>query len=408
MITNSNLWIIAFVTAFSFFCASLVFGWVAFRYFFYNRNYKSLSFGLGLLVLAAGNLTLVLLNPEQIIISFVAIFTIGFILVFLGVVKKKWHYIFSAFSIAPFLVVQNTAFIPVLIPILIPFFYLVYKNTCRIFCAEEACRGKKGDKQNIEWLLVFVFLSVSLTFYMLLPASRFTNTEIMYALGGVTFNLLAAATLYYHVLICTNFSKIERIFIPVVLFLLTVLAVISFFSNMLINNYVENLLKNDLREEILAAKTIAEQYYPEGELAKSIKESNPKLNETADVIFAKTGIRVGFFKDNERIAAAPSATGKGRLLGSRIENRELIETVLNQGNIYEGIVIKGGEPMLAAYTPLLDGNKVVGMIGTGKKIDTLTELHDKLIYRTLAGVAISILGIYGAIIYWLPKRSKTL
>lgn len=404
MLTNFNLWVVSFIIGFAFTIASLVIFWVALREFLSSRNLRYLAFGSGLFVLAGTVLTQALLNPTQIVSWAIILATLGFELLVLGLAEKGWHYTLMLVGAFPFLVPKDSIYFPIVILAGLPVAFLAYKNYCRLFCREKECVLKKSKKEGREWGFIFIFIILALSFYSLSRGSIGKDApELIYGIG-ILFGAAAVGIIFYHILNCVNFSRSERMLLPLMISFVVMTTTIGFIVNTVMVNYLENTIKTYSLEEVEAAKNIVELTYPKNDLAAKLKNRDKELNDLSDKILAKSGIRITFFLGNERIAGAPSATGKGRMVGTKIEDPKIKEEVLENGNNYAGKIIKGGSVAIAAYTPIYEDGKVIGMIGTGKLLDGVQDLQQKIIFRTAAGVVIVMIIAFSAIASGNPMK----
>ncbi|EHQ87257.1 methyl-accepting chemotaxis protein [Desulfosporosinus youngiae] len=101
---------------------------------------------------------------------------------------------------------------------------------------------------------------------------------------------------------------------------------------------------------------------------------------------------VTVFSGDERIATTIEDENGSRLTGSKMENQEIIDTVLNNGEAYYGEATINGETYFTTYTPIIDvTGKSSGMLFIGQRFDVVTELTQKLIINQ--GAIMAVLGI---------------
>lgn len=408
MFFNDNLWTIAFVLTTAMVTAVSVMFWVGIREFVMHRNWRSLLFGGGMLSVAFGFLAMNLYNSAVLPWHLVIPFNIGFGLIGLSLINRKWQYLFVLFALGSFIVPLNSAYFPVAVAPILVLSWLAYKNFCLLSCHHEECERK--NRESIEWSIIFLlfFLSLSLT---AISRGGYYDCICNYAMYGTLFLRLAIVSLlFWHILKCMSFSSRERMIFPVVVGFITVLITMGFLINRSIVSYVETNLKTESLSEARAAKALSEkECLVSTGLSKRIKEKDVELNDLADKILVKTGIRTVYFAGNERIAAAPSATGKGRFLGSTIEDPQIKSAVLEKGEEFVGKIEKGGEIAIAAYVPVFDGDKIVGMVGSGRFLTDFYKLQKEIFYQTAAGLGavffVTILTIVSSMPV-LEKRKK--
>lgn len=98
-----------------------------------------------------------------------------------------------------------------------------------------------------------------------------------------------------------------------------------------------------------------------------------------------------FFGDT-RIATTIKDDQGNQLIGTKMENQDIIETVLNAGKPYYGEATINNAKYIAAYLPIIDVNgKSSGMLFIGERFDIAMELIHKLTLNQ--GVIMAILGV---------------
>jgi sensor histidine kinase regulating citrate/malate metabolism len=185
-----------------------------------------------------------------------------------------------------------------------------------------------------------------------------------------------------------------------------IITITNFCVSYLLSDYIEGDLMDATGRDASSIKIIAEQRYPNGELARMIEARDGRLNDLADEVFVKTGIRPNIFLGNERVAAAPSALGTGRMLGARVESRAVDEAIFQNGEKYVGKVVKAGHVGIASYEPIYSGDKVVGMIGTGKYLDKMYEAQTKLFNLFTVASSVFLTLMVGIMIYAGSGKKK--
>lgn len=101
---------------------------------------------------------------------------------------------------------------------------------------------------------------------------------------------------------------------------------------------------------------------------------------------------VTVFGGNERIATTIEDSNGNRIIGTKIENQNIIDTVLKNGKTYYGEATISGSKYVATYMPIIDvSGKSTGMLFIGQKYDVAMELTRKLIIYQ--GAIMAVLGI---------------
>ncbi len=101
---------------------------------------------------------------------------------------------------------------------------------------------------------------------------------------------------------------------------------------------------------------------------------------------------VTIFSGDERIATTIEDKNGDRIIGSKMENQSIIDTVLKNGKPYSGEAAINGFKYFTVYTPVIDvTGKNTGMLFVGQKLDIVAELTKKLI--TNQGAVMAVLGI---------------
>lgn len=407
MLTNFNLWTVSFIASFAFVVAALVILWSALREYFTAKNWRYLCFGSGLFMLAGTNLTLALFNPPKIISWSVILGALALELLILSLSDKNWHYALMAGPFLPLIIPKDSIVSPLAILAALPVSFLAYRNFCKLFCADAVkCKKQGNSKEGKEWGVTLVFLVLALAFYSSGKGIFGAEAREIYYGVGVIFEAAAVGMIYYHILNCINFSRSEKLLLPLMISFIVIFTTMGFIVNASVVNYLESTMKIYSLEEVRAAKSIAELKYSKTELVEKIKNKDQSLNDLSDEIMARTGIRITFFLGNERIAAAPSIMGTGRMIGAKIEDPEVKEEVLKKGDRYAGKIIKGENVAIAAYTPIYENDKVIGMIGTGKFIDGINDLQQKIVFRVTAGIVIVMIIAFGAIASTCPLKRR--
>lgn len=393
MVGQEILWVALFLTSFSLMLGALIISYVFIRDFFTQYDWRRILFAVGFLVAMGSNLFLALNNSfEYIGISFILL-VLGYLFIMTSLLRRMGGYLFYLISVVLIIAFWNPVFrVAILILIFIDA-YLAFKNYCLLFCNQlkKCLETRKRIKEGKEWGLVFVFL-------FLAEVARFSSGNIS-KLFIIIFSILAAAIIYYHILCCIKFSKREKVLFPLMISFVISLVMIGFFVNFTVTDYLKNNLEGLIKRDLETAKYIAEMTYPDGELANRIKAKDPNLNNLVDKIFAVSGTRVTFFLRDERIAATPSTSGKGRLLGTIVGDQGVKEMVLGRGDEYVG-TIKGKKiSSLVAYAPIYSGNEVIGMISAEEPMSFALEIKNTLFFKIVLGTAIVLFFNFLAIVY---------
>lgn len=403
MKTDINLWTTTFIVSFSFFTAAFIIFWVSLRRFLRRRNFRPLCLGLGFIIIAGTNLLTFLFSQNQITWWLMFFYLVGFELILLSLIIKKKQYPLLLLGIFPFFILNSSIWFPFSLIFLLPIPYLAFFNFCKASSACDFCSSSENkSSERREWSLIFFMIILSI-FFFVLSRSQFSDAKEIFYIASIASKSIAVILVYYHILKCITFSKGERVLLPLMTSFIIILTLISYMTISLVSSYMEKFIISSSGEEVNAVKEIILLSYPETFIEK-VKVKDEKLNDLLDNIYAKTGIRSAIFLGNERVAATFSATGKGRMVGTRIEDANVNKDVLENGYDYTGKVEKGEEFVIAAYTPIFEEDKVIGMIGTGKTLTLLYELHYKILSKTVAGVAVVMLLVFSVTYYTVPKR----
>lgn len=400
----SKLNILHFVLSYAFSLATVILLWVALRDLLTRKNYRAIIFSLGLFTLSIGCLFFHLTDIVSSIYLIYVPFLIGFTLIGLTLVKEKWQYFLGIGILVPILIPATSPwFMTSALPLLV-FPYLAYKNFCRISCEVEKCEKKGLDSR--EWSLVFFFLAVMAASHINEINNTLPSLKGFFQVLSIVAEILLSGFLYHHILKCIHFSKKEKLLFPLMVAFIIIFSGASFMIHNVTSEFMEKRIKVAVTENAKSVKYIAESTYPNGQFQMKIKEKSPSLNDLADKILVDTDIRSVFFLDNERVGASPSVTGKGRFLGTRIEDQKIKDVVLGRGEIYTGRVEKAGQILIATYIPIYEEGKTIGMVSSAQSIGELYNLQQQMMYRTTVGVGIIFLISVVAVLYSLPKIKK--
>lgn len=396
--------LIAFITSYSFCIGSVIIFWAAIRDFLVCKSYRAPFFGVGLFLVSIGNLMIYMTDINVNVMPAFVPAAIGFVMLWLSLVRQKWQYLFGLVILIPLLIPTTSPWFVLSAMLVLIFSYLSYKNFCLVFCNQEKC-VRKGI-ENKEWTLMFLFLSISLAAHIIeVTGGLATFITIVRAINIVSL-VSVAGLIYYHIFKCMNFSKKEKLLFPLMIGFIVIFSVTGFLMTRMTANFAENKLENSVRENTRSIKYIADISYPNGELQRKLKEKSPDLSHLSDKILAETDLRSTFFLGNERVGASPSLTGKGRFLGTKIEDPKVKETVLVNGEVFSGRIEKSGQVLVAAYVPIYDGAQVIGMVSSAQSVDDLQSFQRNILYQITAGVAFFFLISVGTILYVLPRTAK--
>ncbi|WP_018307169.1 methyl-accepting chemotaxis protein [Desulfitobacterium hafniense] len=102
---------------------------------------------------------------------------------------------------------------------------------------------------------------------------------------------------------------------------------------------------------------------------------------------------VTVFLGDERIATTIMGKNGTRLVGTKMEDQRIIDTVLKQGKAYYGSTTINGAKYFVGYTPLADvTGKVSGMLFLGQSYNVAAMLSQKLIRNQ--AVFMAVLGVF--------------
>lgn len=407
MLINVNVWIISFLVSLAFFVSAMIIFWSSTRDSWVNKKLITLIFGIGLMVIALTGLTQVIINAESIPIWTSFLYAFSFSVIIMSLSTKKWHYLFMPGILLSLFLPQTFPWNIVFLVIATPVIYLSYSNFCNTSCSKNCSENNSLKQEGREWGLIFSGIIISIIFLYAARAPEYSSQSQLLFIIGTILEGTAVLVLFYHIFKCLKFSLIEKIVVPVMIVCLGALALFGFLVNVQITNYTTGELEDTVREELGAVKTIAELKYPGNQLAKMVKSKDATLNDLSDTIYAKTNIGTTFFFGNERIASVPSASGKGRMIGSKMEAPEVTETVLERGEIFVGTVSKGGSLFIAGYAPIYEGDKIIGMISTGKLLNPIYDLQSTILMRIVAGVTVITFITFVTMFFVLPRKPKS-
>jgi methyl-accepting chemotaxis protein len=119
------------------------------------------------------------------------------------------------------------------------------------------------------------------------------------------------------------------------------------------------------------------------------------------------GAEFTLFLQNERVATTlENAEGK-RMVGTLLENQEILKEVLTEGKTYIGSNKIAGNDYTVAYGPLMGATgKPIGIIFTGKPNSIIEGVTNQIIYRTLVVSAIALLVVLAGTIFFTRRMLK--
>lgn len=397
--------LLAFIASYSFCIGSIIIFWVAIRDFLVCKSYRAPFFGIGFFLVSLGNLMIYLTDINVNVMLALVPTTIGFVMLWISLVRQKWQYLFGLVILIPLLIPTTSPWFVLSAMLVLIFSYLSYKNFCLVFCNKVKCE-RKGI-ENKEWTFVFIFLSISLATHIIEVTSALAMFLIVVRVINLFSLIMIIGLIYYHIFKCMNFSKKEKLLFPLMIGFIVIFSVTGFWMTGMTADFAENKLESSVRESAKSIKYIADISYPDGELQRKLKEKSPDLSYLSDKILAETDLRSTFFLGNERVGASPSITGKGRFIGTNIEDPTVKETVLVKGEVFSGRVEKSGQILVAAYVPIYDGTQVIGMVSSAQSVDDLQSFQKNILYQITAGVAFFFLMSVGTILYVLPRINKS-
>lgn len=109
------------------------------------------------------------------------------------------------------------------------------------------------------------------------------------------------------------------------------------------------------------------------------------------------------FLGDERISTTVMKNGTDRAIGTKVNNPEIVDLVLNQGQVYNSTNQILGKTYLTIYWPMKGVNgKIIGMFFLGKEIEAIRQEQLKVVMR-IAGV-MSIAGFLLLILFYIINK----
>jgi len=169
----------------------------------------------------------------------------------------------------------------------------------------------------------------------------------------------------------------------------------------LVQNHVQ-----EINDKALASASDRETTVPDASSGPAPAGSNMASDAFVDEIKKKYGVECTVFRDDTRVATTIVKDGK-RAVGTRMDNAQVIDTVLKNGQTFLKVNHIFGINYDTAYWPVKDtGGKITGMLFIGKERETV----EKGIYGTILPaflVAIIIGALIIAFNYWSVKKLIT-
>lgn len=385
----------SFLSAVLIFLTGAIFGWVQLKKYISRFDYHYLLLGIGFIVVVANYFLCELIGAAFVPNWVFTSLTLGYLLISLSLISRWYDSILLVISILPLLLLPlDFRYIFAAFPILM-LSYFAEARYCSMFCISD-CEKEQVIKEKFVIPIVFVIFS-SLTFFYYYIYT--VGEGILFTrLATIVLNVLASMLIIWHIRKCAKFKKTERTTLVIFSILVIIFSFTGMVTNLWLNKYLLSNLEKTSTEETALVKMIAEKEFGD-ELPGMIENSDPRLILLTDQIHAKTGIRSTFFKGEERVAAAPSALGNGRMIGTKIDNEQVVKSVLYEGRDYVGFVIKGNEVSIAAYSPIENNERVIGMVGSGKFLDKITTDTKQLFFIMILIVAFFAAGILGHMFY---------
>jgi len=134
--------------------------------------------------------------------------------------------------------------------------------------------------------------------------------------------------------------------------------------------------------------------------------SNPKY---VDDIKEVSNSEVTLFEGNTRLNTTLIDDSGNRVVGTQLDNQDIISTVLNQGNDYMLRIVLFGNDYYGYYSPLIANNETLGMLFTGVYIgDALASRQAMMNMVIIVGVVCGVAGVVLIIIFSILAVSRPL
>lgn len=404
----ANIYLMSFLVGLALVASTLVVSWDVIRSSMRGKNLRPLFFGIGIMFITFSFLMIDLSRVFIYPVWLYSIVGIGFIMLSASLVIDKWDYLIFLTVLLPLLIpAQSFWFLFVTLPILWVA-HLAYKHFCIIYCTtSHKFDEKEGKFVSSTWAAIISLFALIISTYLIASLNPSAGLLALDIVANSIFKLLAVGLMGLLAFKLVKLTKRELLIFPIVLGFIIISASAVFYTSYLINNFVNNEYLGDVHDAAHLFYFIAEQKYPNGELAKQIEAKSPQLNDLADKIYLETDIRGVFFLGNERVAAAPSIINNSRNIGTRITDTNVVNNVLNKGQKYSGRIQKVNQMVMASYIPVYDGDRVIGMVAVGKTLDTYNQLQNEIINAMIAGGVVIMIIIIGAIFVESKGNLKT-
>ncbi len=130
-------------------------------------------------------------------------------------------------------------------------------------------------------------------------------------------------------------------------------------------------------------------------------------NEIVDSAKKMFGSEFTLFLQNERVATTIENTEGKRMVGTLLENQEIIQKVLTEGKKYIGSNKIAGNDYTVAYGPLIGATgKPIGIVFTGKQNSIIEGVTNQIIYQTLGVSAVALLLVLAGVIFFTRRMLK--
>lgn len=132
-------------------------------------------------------------------------------------------------------------------------------------------------------------------------------------------------------------------------------------------------------------------------------------NEIVDRAKKMLGSDFTLFLKNERVASTIVSPDGKREVGSAIEDPDIVQTVLNDGETYSGKKQLDGTKYTVAYGPLMGAKgEVIGMVGVARSTSLMEEISQSLTYRTIGVSLLALLLVSIVAIVFIRRLLKPL
>ncbi len=145
----------------------------------------------------------------------------------------------------------------------------------------------------------------------------------------------------------------------------------------------------------------------DGKLVGTVSLGTSLTNERyVDELKRTTGLEVTFFQGDTRVMSSIMEKGR-RIIGTRISEPAVSETVLGRGGVFFADTQILGRPYKAAYWPIKDiGGAIVGMYFVGAPLEETLNVQKKALIKALLGAAGVALLLVGLSVYFGMRISR--